>query len=190
MGNNRKKESHLFMLTDYEREEEFLRRRHREGWRLLKVTLPGFYTFEKCEPEDVVYRLDFNPQNPGDKQSYLQMYADYGWEYVQDLNDYSYFRKKAEQVEENELEIFSDAESRIEMLKRIFVKRILPLVIVFAVYMMTQLPYLLFGNVSAAVRAGLLGLMAFIVLLYSWVFIHCGIGFYKLKKKYQRGTEQ
>lgn len=46
-------------VTDYEEEEQFLREQHKEGWKLCKYLLPGFYFFDQCEPEDVVYRLDF-----------------------------------------------------------------------------------------------------------------------------------
>ena len=38
----------------------------------------------------MIYRIDFNPQKKENRESYLQMFKDYGWEYIQDLNEFSY----------------------------------------------------------------------------------------------------
>ena len=138
MSDKIKKEFHYFLLTDYDKEEEFLRKRHKEGWKFLQVKLPGIYYFEKCGAEDVVYRLDFNPQNPSEKQKYIRMFEDYGWEYLQDMNEYSYFRKAAKKGAEKDTEIFSDNESRLAMLKRIFNKRMVPILIVFLLCVFPQ----------------------------------------------------
>ena len=101
-----KKEFHYFVLTDYEREEEYLRTMHKKGYKFKKVSLPGIYYFEESKPEDVIYKLDFNPQSKEKRQEYLQIYQDYGWEYLQDMNEYSYFRKKAcEGEHEKDLEM-------------------------------------------------------------------------------------
>ena len=54
-----KKERRLFVLSEYEEEEQYLRDMAREGYLLEKVTLPGAYHFRKEEPVDMVYRLDF-----------------------------------------------------------------------------------------------------------------------------------
>ena len=43
------------------------------------VDLIGRYLFEKCEPEDVVYQLDYNPEGDGHKAAYVQMFEDCGW---------------------------------------------------------------------------------------------------------------
>ena len=71
----------FFTIADFEEEEAWLREQHNMGWRLVKATLPCFYTFDRCEPEDVIYRLDFkNGEEEGD---YFQMFRDYGWEYFE-----------------------------------------------------------------------------------------------------------
>ena len=69
----------FWTITDYEEEEQFLREQHREGWRLKRYFLPGFYLFDRCTPEDVVYRLDFDQAVKGEKMGYLKMYQDYVW---------------------------------------------------------------------------------------------------------------
>ena len=48
----------FFSIMDYEKEADFLREMHKKGWKFVKVSLLGFYEFEACEPEDVVYQLD------------------------------------------------------------------------------------------------------------------------------------
>ena len=58
------------------------------------------------------------------------MYQDYGWTYIQDLNEYSYFCKVAEDEEEAN-EIFSDNQSRIDMMDRIIRRKMLPIVAIF-----------------------------------------------------------
>ena len=55
-----KKEFRWFNIMDYKKEETYLSKRHQKGWKFKKVTFPGIYTFEKCEPENVIYQLDYN----------------------------------------------------------------------------------------------------------------------------------
>ena len=70
----------IFTIADYEQEEQFLRQQHQNGWKLKRITAFGFYHFEACTPEDVVYRLDFRTKGT-DWDSYFQLFSDYGWEY-------------------------------------------------------------------------------------------------------------
>lgn len=180
-----RKEWHSFLLTDYEKEEEFLRQKHRAGQRFVKVKLPGLYYFEDCAPEDVVYRLDFNPQNAVDRESYRKMYEDYGWTYLQDLNEFSYFRKPAAELEE-ENQIFSDIESKLAMLKRIFYKRMLPIFVVFLLGFMPAYRLVLDGN-WYGIEEIILGVVYTVLfLVYVTVIIHCAVGFRRLEKKYNR----
>ena len=53
-------------IADYDREALYLRKMHAEGWKLKEVTYSNLvvavkYTFEKCQPEQVSYQLDFYP---------------------------------------------------------------------------------------------------------------------------------
>jgi hypothetical protein len=70
----------FFTIADYEEEEQWLRSQHQNGWKLVKMIPPCFYTFEQCQPEDVIYRLDF--KDAAATGDYMQMYADFGWEYA------------------------------------------------------------------------------------------------------------
>ena len=183
-----KREFHLFTLTDYEKEEVYLRKMHNEGWKLDHVTLPGFYHFTECTPEDVVYRLDFNPDSNKDKDAYIQLFSDYGWEYLQDMNDYSYFRKPCEVGNMND-EIFSDDKSRLDMLKRIFHRRMIPILVIFMLVYCPQFFRVLSGPVYDPAYPWLVAFMTLIFVLYLILFIHMGIGFRRLNRKYNHTNE-
>ena len=179
-----KREFHFFLLTDYEEEEAFLRKRHNEGYRLVKIRIPGIYYFEKCEPADVVYKLDFNPQSTKNIASYLQMYKDYGWKYIQDLNEYSYFRKPAANTKQEDLDIFNDNISRLDMLFRIFKLRMLPLLAILFLIMIPNINKIL-SSTSTAISDILMTAISLILFAYYlWMCIHCLLGFYRLRKKY------
>lgn len=181
----------LWTITDYEKEEQFLREQHRAGWKFQRYYLPGFYVFDCCAPEDVVYRLDFGQAAKGEKTEYLQMYRDYGWEYLFDFNGFSYFRKPADGTEE-EMEIFSDNESRLEMVRRIFRQRMIPLLCVFFFCLIPQLflqyfSWLEYGHVESM---GLTVIFLVLFAVYVCLFIHCGLGIRRLKEKYEKNFEK
>ena len=68
-----------FTIMEYEQEQEYLRKQHQAGWRFERVAFPGIYTFVKCEPEDVVYQLDYNIEGNINQQEYTRMFEDCGW---------------------------------------------------------------------------------------------------------------
>ena len=70
---NKKTTLKLFTIAQYQQEEEYLSSMHENGWKLSKITFPGIYHFEKCEPEDVVYQLDYNEEGMKNKEEYLQI---------------------------------------------------------------------------------------------------------------------
>lgn len=84
-----------FSIAKYEKEEAYLRKMHQQGWKLVKISLRYLYVrayiFEKCQPEDVIYRIDYD-QTGGD--AYVQMFADCGWEYLFDFDESFIFGRK------------------------------------------------------------------------------------------------
>lgn len=97
-------------------------------------TTGGQYEFEACEKEDYVYQLDYKEAGSED-EDYIQLFQDYGWEYVTKYKCWYYFRKRKEGDED--LSIFSDNESKIQMCARIVngrFLRILPLYAVLLVF--------------------------------------------------------
>ena len=113
----------FFTIFQYKQEEEFLRQQHNNGWRFTKLNALICYRFEKCEPQDVVYQLDYNPDGIAHKAEYVQMFRDCGWEYLQDYVGYSYFRKPTSEMNGDE-EIFSDDSSRDDLLKQVINRRV------------------------------------------------------------------
>jgi len=96
-----------FTILEHEKEERYLRAMHNLGWEFVKVVFPGFYYFTECEPEDVVYQLDYNKDRMNGMREYIRMFEDCGWDYIMDFVGYSYFRKKVADMNGEE-EIFPD----------------------------------------------------------------------------------
>lgn len=134
----RKTEVKFFTIAEHEKEQEYLSRMHRMGWKIVRVGLPCFYHFETCEPENVVYQLDYYQEGKFRREEYLKMFQDCGWEYLFDFMDYHYFRKPAAEMDGKE-EIFCDNESRLDMMKRVFRGRVMWLLIMFSLIVLPQL---------------------------------------------------
>ena len=124
-------------IADYDREALYLRKMHSEGWKLKEVTYSILlfavkYTFEKCQPEQVSYQLDFYPMKKSERASYLQLFKDCGWEHITDFNGFSYFRKLHSGIESDaEFEIYNDAVGKLAVVKRILTRRMLPILLLF-----------------------------------------------------------
>jgi len=124
-------------IADYDIEAFYLREMHAQGWKLRKVSYSILlfavkYTFEKCQPEQVSYQLDFYPMKKSERASYLQLFKDCGWEHIIDFNGFSYFRKLYSGVESDaEFEIYNDAAGKLAMVKRILRLRMLPILLLF-----------------------------------------------------------
>ena len=176
----KKTELRIFTIAEWEKEERYLRKRHQEGWRFTKVSLPGFYHFEKCTSEDVIYQLDYNEEGLQHKDEYVQMFKDCGWEYLQDFGGYSYFRKPVAEMQGEE-EIFCDDESRLDMMRRVFTGRYLSILIIL---MLLILPNLFEQFRSSEADAPVL-LVLFLILLaiYAWAVAAFGYHYWNLKKR-------
>lgn len=176
---DKKLEPRIFTIADWEKEEQYLRKRHREGWKFVKVNLPGFYHFEKCPPEDVVYQLDYNEEGLRHKDEYVQMFKDCGWEYIQDFGGYSYFRKPVSQMQGEE-EIFCDDESRLDMMRRVFAGRYLPILIILTLLILPNL-FEQFRSTDADAPV-LLVLFLILLAIYAWAAASFVYRYWKLKK--------
>ena len=179
----RKKFIRFFTIADYEDEELWLREMNIEGWKLVDMTVPCFYHFESCEPEDVIYRLDFknNMQDP----EYMQMTSDFGWEYVTKCNGWLYFRKHAKEIEvAEEGELFSDNYSRVELVRNIVKTRLWPLVIVFFGIIIPNVFNTPGYDESA--RTFFTVFFGIMFVLYVYLIIYCGIKLKKIRSKYEK----
>ena len=100
--------------------EQFLSEEHAKGHRFVRYQprlLSGDFVFEKCEPQEMVYKLDYGKIE--DFDSYRTLFADCGWiisaaEPVSPLFASRNGRKR---------EIFSDNKSKAEMCKKVLSTR-------------------------------------------------------------------
>lgn len=175
-----------FTIFQYEEEQEYLRQMHKAGWKLNKVSFPGFYHFTECTPEDVVYQLDYNQEGVANKTEYVQMFSDCGWEYILDFAGYSYFRKPVSKMQGQE-EIFCDDESRLDMMKRVYRGRLLPLVVVFLGIIIPQFVCNTLGyGGGSSLQECLSVLFGILFVFYFWMFLSFGIQFYRYKNKLKK----
>ena len=170
-----KKVTKYYSIFAHEKEEKFLRDMHKSGWKFTKVTGLGKYHFEKCEPQDVIYQLDYNKEGLKNIDEYIKMFADCGWEYMQTYCGYTYFRKPADEMNSNE-EIFCDNESKLQMMKRVYLGRMLPLLIILLAVIIPLFIKFVFEHeyIFASIYAVFL-------LIYVYIFIAAGIKYKKLK---------
>ena len=135
----------VFTIADYEREALYFREMHAKGWKLKEVSYSILlfavkYTFEKCQPEQVSYQLDFYPMEKSERSSYLQLFKDCGWEHITDFNSFSYFRKAHSEIESDaEFEIYNDVAGKLAMVNRILRLRLVPVLLLLAIH----IPFLL-----------------------------------------------
>lgn len=179
--NKRKIWVRFFTIADYEEEELWLHNQHKTGWRLLKMVPPCFYIFEECAPQEVAYRLDY--RNNAEPDSYFQMFEDYGWEYLGQCVGWLYFRKPVSQGDfEQDGELFSDRESKVEMIDHVIKTRLLPLL---AVFVGCILPgFVRTMETEDPLAAVFTALLAAVALLYLGLIISCGLKLRKLRRKY------
>lgn len=169
-----------FTVPEWKKEENYLRKQHKNGWEFVSVSGFCLYRFKRCEPKDVVYQLDYNPDSLTNKNEYIQMFSDCGWEYLQNYVGYSYFRKATSEMDGTEEEIFCDDTSRLDMMKRVFTGRIIYLVITFFLIIIPQI--IMQSRINTPVNYGLTVFFCVMFVLYLGLFISFAIPFWKYYK--------
>ncbi len=101
----------IFLVWNYDKEEEWLNEMAMNGWTLTAV---GFcnYTFVKTEPGEYSIRMEMRPHDDG----YMEFLRENDVEYVGRVLQWHYYRKKASL---GPFELYSDIDSRIQHLDRI-----------------------------------------------------------------------
>ena len=177
---NTKTEFKYFTIAQWQKEEKYLREQHKSGWEFVSVNSIGLYHFRKCEPKDVIYQLDYNPESVTQKSEYIQMFRDCGWEYLQNFVGYSYFRKAASEMNGTEEEIFCDDASRMDMIKRVFRQRMIPLLCPFFAIIIPQM--LMQNHLDTPINHALFLIFCILFGLYLALFISFAIQFWKCYK--------
>lgn len=102
----------LWFVWDYDKEEKWLNEMSREGWALVDVGFNRF-TFEKCEPEEYIIRLEMRDTD----NDYISFMESTGAEYIGRCLRWHYFRRKSEL---GGFDIMSDLDSKLDHLSRIY----------------------------------------------------------------------
>lgn len=108
----------LFFVWDFEKEDQWLNEMAAKGMNLTSV---GFctYVFEEGTPGEYQYHLEWLKKFPGHAESvaYIRFLEGTGIEHIGSFKKKAYFRKKAC---DGAFDLFSDLDSRIELLTRFF----------------------------------------------------------------------
>ena len=150
-----------------EAEETWLEEMSRKGCHLSSVGVAGIYKFTVTEPRDYVYRLDYQVLPKKDRQEYLQLFRDAGWEHIGTMSSWQYFRKEIKHRETSE--IFTDVESKVAKYKRVLAYLAFFVVIwvaVFARNLWSDGPYSWWGIIRAI---SLLGTLIMLIFTYTIV---------------------
>ena len=175
-----KKEFKFFTIFQYEKEQEYLSDMHKHGWKFTHISGIGMYHFEECEPADVVYQLDYNQEGRKNKEAYVGMFEDCGWEYLFDFAQYSYFRKAKADMQGEE-SIFCDEQSRYDMMNRVYKGRLVPLLIVFLALLVPQFILNMFVYHNHTIAAIYCAILA----LYVSVFVNS----WKIRENHKKNLE-
>ena len=176
-------------IADYDREALYLGGMHAKGWKLTEVSYSNLvvavkYTFEKCQPEQVSYQLDFYPMKKSERASYLQLFKDCGWEHITDLNSFSYFRKAHSEIESNaEFEIYNDAAGKLAMVNRILRLRLVPVLLLLAIHIPFLLKLLNKSNAYGLWSLLAVGLDIFLSLILLLIVFYIGWKLWHKKKE-------
>jgi hypothetical protein len=174
----------IFTIADYQKEEQWLADQHAEGWKLIKIIIPVFYVFEQTTPEKMIYQLEFKETEV--TEDYIKMFEDYGWQYFGSYVGWNYFRKPESEIEnESDKEIFSDVESKVEMIDKVFKSRMLPLLIIFFAAFLPQVSEL---DKEVFKTSDVLFAIIYLILfgLYVFLMIYCGVKLIKMKKDLEK----
>jgi len=108
----------FFLVWQEERESRWLKSMSAQGWHLKQVVV-FLYRFEKGEPRDYEYSLDFITGAKADLQEYRGLVEDTGWQYIDNMSGWQYFRIDADKAES--AEIYTDMDSLKAKYRRVLV---------------------------------------------------------------------
>jgi hypothetical protein len=115
--NNTIRKFRWFWGWEDDKEEAWLGKMARNGLHLAGVSFPSVYTFSQGQPQNNVYRLDFNPSSKREIYNFIKLFTDLGWEYLGEMAGWQYFRIEAKPGDEPE--VFPDNNSKIQKFRRL-----------------------------------------------------------------------
>jgi len=129
-----------FWAWQDEAEEDWLSEMSAQGYHMQTSHGLGLYTFTRGEPADYTYRLDYLAASKQEAETYYQLFADAGWEFIGAMAGWQYFRIPTPPGETPE--IYSDPQSKVRKYERLVGTLVifLPIFIVFFVVWDDALP--------------------------------------------------
>lgn len=174
----------FFTISDFKEEEIWLREWSREGLHFHHFVTPCFYIFEKGEPEDVIYRIDFTDNK--ESGDYFRMLGEYGWENCGRFMGWIYWRRPAAEIaNEAEGELFSDDESRLEMVKKVWSTRMIPILALFLCIVVPQFINT-FGDLFGEAKTFMRVFWSLMLALYLYNVLHSGIKLGRMQRELDR----
>lgn len=115
-----KKEFKIFTVDNFEKEEIYLRKMALKGYHFKNYQGLKYY-FKNGKPQNNYYRIDYHSPADGDREEYIQLFEDSGWEMVFSYpildGEWVYFKKDGDQP--GSTEIFTDASSKVQLFRKI-----------------------------------------------------------------------
>ena len=174
MGDKIRKVKWFWAWQD-EQEEAWLRDMSQKGMHLAGIGGPGVYWFEARTPLDVVYRLDYRSPTKVERQEYLQLFEDAGWERVGELGGWQYFRKPAEEGGVDE--IYTDTDSKVAKYQRLLFFLMLLYLVLFVLFItvVRDWDFSPWAEILRIIYAGL-------IVFYSYAMVRIFMRMNQLKK--------
>jgi type IV secretory pathway VirB2 component (pilin) len=146
-------------------EEEWLGKMAREGCHFLSLGSPGIYTFQRGKPKNTAYRLDYQTSQMKDREAYLKLFHDAGWEHAGKFSTWEYFRKEARAG--SQPEIVADPKSKIQKFRKVLQSNVIFLsaLILLGVFGLGSDPAM------AGSRSAVFSVLAIILVFYSIEFV-------------------
>ena len=144
------------LYLDKDKETEWLNSMAAEGWAMKKF-FAGFYTFEKCQPGQYIYQVDFGERFGAVTDEYREFMEDTGAELVQSWGFWIFLRKPSA---DGPFELYTDVDSSIEHYMKI--RNMFWAVTLFEVIMLfTELWVGMNGSAAGYVGACIIGALIF-----------------------------
>ncbi|MGM8215990.1 DUF2812 domain-containing protein [Bacillaceae bacterium W0354] len=114
------KKFRFITVDNFEKEEHYFKEMSEKGFHIEAYGFP-FYKFRKGTPQSFMYQTDFQKLVGNEKDSYLQLFSDDGWEFVMEYpgvhGTWYYFRKPA--TGQDSTKIFTDNSSKIDLYRKV-----------------------------------------------------------------------
>ena len=166
---NSKVQFRMFGILDYDKEEDYLREMYLQGWR-YRTNRFGFFYFEQCQPDDVIYHI-YDSRFLKKYKHELQDFRNRGWELIE-TGFCSILRKPASNLLPEDQVFYRNHGLRWEMV----ISRL-----------RSSIATLLGGLVVCLIlyRENLSSSFFLIFGIYGLMISYLIYGFFRLKRKYQ-----